>query len=86
MTRFIRPSDGQKVIKWDPGDPVDWTTPDVGDGISDEYCGNCGLDVPGCGCPRDKYFSEDTGQDPAKLPVQKPGDPPLPYEYQGPIP
>lgn len=29
MTRFIRPSDGQKVIKWDRGDPVDWTTPET---------------------------------------------------------
>lgn len=83
MTRFVRPSDGQKVIKWDPGDPVDWTTPDIGDGISHEYCGNCGLDVPGCGCPRDwKGF----GGDKAALTVQQPDDPPLPYEYRGPIP
>lgn len=82
MTRFIRPSDGQKVIKWDPGDPVDWTTPDSGDGISHEYCGNCGLDVPGCGCPRDEYFEGDADA----LPVQRPDDPPLPYEYKGPIP
>jgi hypothetical protein len=81
MTRFVRPSDGQKVIKWDPGDPVDWTTPDSGDGISDEYCGNCGLDVP-CGCPRDKDFEGDA----SALPVQERGDPPLPYEYRGPIP
>jgi hypothetical protein len=52
MTRFPQPG-GPDVIKWDPGDPVDWTTPNVGDGIDDEYCGNCGLDSPGCGCPRD---------------------------------
>ena len=81
MTRFIRPSDGQKVIKWDPGDPVDWTTPDSGDGISHEYCGNCGLDVPGCGCPRDENFG-----DVSSLPVQMPGSEPLPYEYRGPVP
>jgi hypothetical protein len=52
VTRFPRPG-GTDLIKWDPGDPVDWTTPNVGDGIDDGYCGNCGLDSPGCGCPRD---------------------------------
>lgn len=81
MTRFIRPSDGQKVIKWDPGDPVDWTTPDS-DWRDHWFCGNCGLDKPGCGCPRDEHFDGDA----SALPVQKPGDDPLPYEYQGPIP
>ena len=95
MTRFIRPSDGQKVIKWDPGDPIDWTTPGSGDGISHEYCGNCGLDLPGCGCPRDPYFEcEHGGPTPETLramcpclpSVQKRDDPPLPYEYRGPIP
>lgn len=82
MTRFIRPSDGQKVIKWDPGDPVDWTTPNIRDGIDDEYCGNCGLDVPGCGCPRDEHFEGDA----SALPVQERGADPLPYEYRGPVP
>ncbi len=80
MTRFITP-DGQKVIKWDPGDPVDWTTPDSGDGISHEYCGNCGLDLP-CGCPRDEHFGSDAGA----LPVQRRDEPPISYSYKGPIP
>ena len=81
MTRF-RTADGRLLIKWDAGDPVDWTTPDVGDGISDEYCGNCGLDVPGCGCPRDDHYDADQYDHPVKaadLPVQAREDEPLPY-------
>lgn len=81
MTRFIRPSDDQLVIKWDPGDPVDWTTPNS-TWHAHEFCGNCGLDVPGCGCPRDPLFDGVA----KSLPVQAPGDGPLPYEYKGPIP
>lgn len=74
MTRFVHP-DGSLYIKWDDGDPVDWTTPDCGDGIDDEYCGNCGLDVPGCGCPRDqRSYSE---AEAAAVPVQGRNDPPL---------
>lgn len=52
MTRVLIDG-GKTLITWYPGYEVDWTTPNVGDGIDDEYCGNCGLDVPGCGCPRD---------------------------------
>ena len=56
-------------------EPVDWTTPNVGDGIDDEYCGNCGWDSPGCGCPRDPHYD---GSDPRSLPVQERDDPPIP--------
>lgn len=48
---------GKKIIAWEPGDEIDWTTPDAqgtpGDDLGHTYCGNCGWDVPGCGCPRD---------------------------------
>jgi hypothetical protein len=40
-------------MKWEPGDAIDWVRSNVTVGPSDEYCGNCGLDFPGCGCPRD---------------------------------
>jgi hypothetical protein len=76
MTRYLAP-DGKVHIIWDSeAEPVDWTTPNVGDGIDDEYCGNCGWDSPGCGCPRDQYYD---GTDPKLLPVQKREDPPLPW-------
>lgn len=51
MTIHVRP-DGTKQISWvSPGEPVDWTTPDS-EWRDHQFCGNCGLDVPGCGCPR----------------------------------
>ena len=40
------------LIKWDPGDEIDWTTPRP-TYRDHEFCGNCGLDAPGCGCPCD---------------------------------
>jgi hypothetical protein len=73
VTRFALP-DGQLYIKWDQGDPVDWTTPNAGDGIAHEWCGNCGLDVPGCGCPRDPDFDPVNA---AQLAVQGRDDPPI---------
>lgn len=81
MTRF-RQAD-RLLIKWDEGDPVDWTTPDLDDGPDDSYCGNCGLDVPGCGCPRDAHFS---AVEAAQLPVQAREDEPLPYPETEPAP
>jgi hypothetical protein len=45
-------TNGKKLISWDPGDEVDWTTPNS-EWHAHEFCGNCGLDAPGCGCPRD---------------------------------
>lgn len=74
MTRFALPGGGVVYIKWDEGDPVDWTTPDTDDGISHSYCGNCGLDLPGCGCPRDQDYDAIAA---AQLPVQAREDPPL---------
>jgi hypothetical protein len=52
---ILTSASGQKYIKWDVGDPVDYRTPDFypDEGGGHIYCGNCGLDVPGCGCPRD---------------------------------
>lgn len=78
MTRYMR-ADGKIGISWDDeSEPVDWTTPNVGDGIDDEYCGNCGWDAPGCGCPRDPNYAAVTGSAPRALPVQRREDPPLP--------
>jgi len=76
MTRYLAP-DGKVHLIWDSeAEPVDWTTPNSGDGIDDEYCGNCGLDSPGCGCPRDPHY---VGTDPEQLPVQRREDAPLPW-------
>ena len=80
MTRYLR-ADGRVSISWDDeSEPVDWTTPNVGDGIDDEYCGNCAWDPPGCGCPRDPDYAAITGSDPRALPVQRREDPPLPVK------
>lgn len=74
MTRYLG-ADGKVHISWDSEDePVDWTTPNLGDGIDDEYCGNCGWDSPGCGCPRDPRYDGDA----SSLAVQRRTDPPLP--------
>lgn len=74
MTRYLG-ADGRVHIRWDSeAEPVDWTTPNVGDGINHEYCGNCGWDAPGCGCPRDEHYG---GSDPKTLPVQRREDPPI---------
>ena len=74
MTRYQRP-DGKVSVSWDDeSEPVDWSTPNMGDGIVDEYCGNCGWDSPGCGCPRDPHYY---GSDPRTLPVQRREDPPI---------
>jgi len=75
VTRYLG-RDGKVSISWDSeAEPVDWTTPNIGDGIDDEYCGNCGWDSPGCGCPRDPHYD---GSDRASLPVQKREEPPIP--------
>lgn len=50
MTRIPRPG-LPDLIRWNPGDPPDWETPDQSH-TGGTYCGNCGLDTPGCGCPR----------------------------------
>jgi hypothetical protein len=74
MTRYLGRA-GEVFVKWDgESEPVDWTTPNVIGSGDHEYCGNCGWDVPGCGCPRDAHY----GGDPASLPVQKRDDPPIP--------
>ena len=37
VTRYLG-RDGKVFVSWDGEDePVDWTTPNVGDGIDDEY-------------------------------------------------
>lgn len=75
MTRYLGQG-GVIYLLWDDeSDPVDWTTPNTGDGIDDEYCGNCGLDSPGCGCPRDPDYR---GSHPATLPIQLRSDAPIP--------
>lgn len=51
VTIFTQPN-GKTMITWEPGDEPDWTTPNSAY-RDHEFCGNCGLDVPGCGCPRD---------------------------------
>ncbi len=75
MTRYLG-ADGRVQVRWDSeAEPVDWTTPDSPDPDRDHaYCGNCGWDVPGCGCPRDPRY----GGDAASLPVQRKSDPPIP--------
>jgi hypothetical protein len=81
MTRYLG-TDSKVHILWDSeAEPVDWATPNVGDGIDDEYCGNCGWDAPGCGCPRDPHYD---GTDVKLLPVQKRDDPPLPWPKPAP--
>lgn len=55
-------------MNWNPGESVDWTTPDQAVSAGNHlYCGNCGCDTPGCGCPRDA----------ARYPVGGYSDPPL---------
>jgi hypothetical protein len=56
VTIFI--SAEHAFIKWDEGDPVDWATPDRVWNLAHDFCGNCGLDVPGCGCPRDPHHPD----------------------------
>lgn len=74
MTRYLRP-DGKVSVSWDDeSEPVDWTTPNT-TWHGHEFCGNCGWDAPGCGCPRDEYY--DGPSDPKALPVQRREDPPL---------
>jgi hypothetical protein len=41
---------GGKIIAWEPGDEIDWTTPDS-EWHGHIFCGNCGWDSP-CDCPR----------------------------------
>ena len=73
MTRYLRP-DGKVSVSWDDeSEPVDWTTPNS-TWRDHEFCGNCGWDAPGCGCPRDSHYD---GSDPSTLPVQRREDPPL---------
>lgn len=50
MTVFTAP-DGTRLISWMPGDMVDWHRPNA-PWHGHVFCGNCGLDFPGCGCPR----------------------------------
>lgn len=51
MTVKDMPGGGQ-IVSWEPGDPVDWIFPNS-TWHGHEFCGNCGWDAPGCGCPRD---------------------------------
>lgn len=78
MTRFRFP-DGKLYIKWDEGDPVDWTTPGS-EWHGHSFCGNCGLDDDGCGCPRDENYEGDA----SALAVQNRDDEPIPVPFQPP--
>jgi hypothetical protein len=76
VTRYLR-EDGTVSVSWDTeAEPVDWTTPNT-TWHGHEFCGNCGWDAPGCGCPRDDRYQ---GSNPGTLPVQRREDPPLPSE------